>query len=95
MIKPYLYFVRLPEQLCQDDIANTIGMGLYLLLSGNRPEVIPVGEISKKRVTLSEKGQEFLTVLEKSKQFKSKNEIITTALAYMAEQPKWLRATKI
>ncbi|WP_027363249.1 hypothetical protein [Desulfospira joergensenii] len=60
------------------------------MIDGSRPKNIPECEKVNKRIELSPKGEEYLSALLSSGEFKSKAELITTALAYLAEQPAWV-----
>ncbi|MCP3941001.1 MAG: hypothetical protein GY710_05910 [Desulfobacteraceae bacterium] len=95
------HFVRIPVNLHQKEFFESVGVGLYELLNGQRPILfnstnsIEIHKIVKTRIYLSDFAENFLKTLQKLDEFNSKNEILTVALAYVAEQPAWVRATKI
>ncbi|MCP4050356.1 MAG: hypothetical protein GY730_06595 [bacterium] len=95
------HFVRIPANLHQQEFFESIGVGLYELSNGQRPLLfnstnsIETHKIIRTRIYLSNFAENYLKTLQKLDEFNSKNEILTVALAYIAEQPAWIRATKI
>jgi len=98
MSEPSEHTVRMPEKFCGSDLVECVDFGLYSLIAGYRPETIDeieIGERKAKRVKLSAKGSEYLAALLNSTEFNSKTEIINTALAYLSEQPAWIKKVRV
>ncbi len=94
--KVTVHFVRIPKELKEKEVVEAVGIGIYQIFSGQRPVNIPTGEEPvKTRINVSALAETYLDSLYQSNEFKSKNEILTLALAYIAEQPDWVRATNI
>ncbi len=90
------HYVRIPETLNKEQYLTATGIGFYLMMNGNYPEIItPDSTIVKTRVYISAKAQEYLDSLLKSGDFKSKNEVFNKSLSIIAESPQWVRDTII
>lgn len=87
-----VHFVRIPKELKEKEFVEAVGIGIYQIFSGQRPVNIPESKKTNTRIKISSKAEEYLNTLINSNEFKSKNEILIMALAYVAEQPAWIRA---
>jgi hypothetical protein len=87
-----VHYVRIPKDLKKNEILEAVGIGIYQIFSGCRPLKKYKTKKTKTRIKISSKAEEYLNTLINSNEFKSKNEILILALAYVAEQPEWVRA---
>lgn len=87
-------FVRIPAPLAEKDIRAAVGYGLFKVIrKENRPTKIPGGQRVKARIKLSEEAQKIFN--DGLPYFSSQNEYVTLALTFIAEQPLYVRNTRI
>lgn len=85
---------RVPAVLAKNELKDCIGIGLHFVGIGRRPERKPDGEKKSIRIKFSPQALKLFTEVEEMKLFESRNELITTTMAWLDEQPDHVKKNK-
>jgi hypothetical protein len=85
--------VKVPRSLAGKDIRGAIALGLFYVASGRRPAFVPNDETVAQRIKLNATAEKHLPHAAKS--FGGEREAIVAALAWVNEQPHYLRSASI
>lgn len=86
---------KVPTNLKAPELRNAVNVGLYYLMLGHRPKQKDDSPRTNQRVAVKGKGVEYLDALAASGEWETKADVVADALAWLAEQPPFVLATKI